>query len=127
MYSLINLCSPRIANLGNPRQELLVSEPALTEQLPCQEKEWDYGGHKNVFSTLSAPPESLGRYASVVQAGYLLGRVLLHDLYMSIDIELRKEEVSQLEKTLHALISYSESNAGTTYSIICYQTAISFW
>ncbi|KAF9239047.1 transcriptional regulator family: Fungal Specific TF [Penicillium roqueforti] len=116
----------RIANLGNPRQELLVSEPALTEQLPCQEKEWDYGGYKNVFSTLSAPPESLGRYANVVQAGYLLGRVLLHDLYMSIDIELRKEEVSQLEKTLHALISYSESNAGTTYSIICYQTAISF-
>lgn len=78
-------------------------------------------------STLSTPSESLGRYANVVQASYLLSRVLRHVIDMSIDIDIRKEEVGQLEKTLYALISYSESNAGTTASIICYQTAISFW
>ena len=118
---------PSIANIGNPRQKLLIPEPSLEEQLPCQEKEWDYGGHNNVSSTLSTPSESLGRCANVVQASYLLSRVLRHVIDMSIDIDIRKEEVGQLEKTLYALISYSESNAGTTASIICYQTAISFW
>lgn len=117
----------RTANLGDPQRELLTPEPTLKEQLPCQDKEWDYGRHNNVFFTLSAPPESHGRYASVVQASYLLSRVFRHVQDMSVDIHLREEEMVQLEKTLCALISYSESNTGTTRSIICYQSAISFW
>jgi hypothetical protein len=119
----------RIANIGTPRRGLLMPEPALEEQLPCQEKEWssDYGEHNNVCFTLSAPPDCLGRYASVVQASYLLSRVLRHVTNLPINLNLQQEEMAQLEKTIYAQIAYSESNTGTTLSIICYQKAISFW
>jgi hypothetical protein len=39
---------------------------------------------------------------------------------------LRESEIEQLDRTLYALINYSESLAGTTMSIICYQTALAF-
>ncbi|OAA66938.1 Transcription factor [Niveomyces insectorum RCEF 264] len=116
----------RTANLGRPQRELLAPEPTLAEQLPSQEKEWESGRPGDAVFTLSAPPESLGRYASVVQATYLLSRVFGHVQDLSVDVRLREEEMVQLDKTLHALILYSESNAGTTHSIICCQTAISF-
>ncbi|KAH8901211.1 hypothetical protein GQ53DRAFT_4360 [Thozetella sp. PMI_491] len=116
----------QLGRIGNPQQPSLIADPELTAPLPCTEEEWSGQVPIRAQSTLLSPPESLGRYAGVVQASYLLSRVFRHVTDISVPIDFRRQEVEQLDNTLHALIRYSESNQGTLYSIICYQTALSF-
>ncbi|GKZ52024.1 hypothetical protein AbraIFM66951_009722, partial [Aspergillus brasiliensis] len=116
----------RVAVIGNPTRTMLVPEPDISAQIPCLESEWEQKECTSASATLASPPESHGRYASVVQASYLLGRVFQHVSDKSTPSHIQREGLTQLDRTLHALIAYSESNTGSTYSIICYQTAISF-
>ena len=117
----------RNSRLGDLSKPLSVPEPELTAELPCKDSDWEAGNASTQPPfTLSSPPESLGRYASVVQACYLLSRVLSRLSDTISEDELQMMEVEQLERTLNALIAYSESKLGTIHSIICYQTAISF-
>ncbi|KAJ6103019.1 transcriptional regulator family: Fungal Specific TF [Penicillium sp. IBT 16267x] len=116
----------RIAAIGNPARTMLVPEPEISAQIPCLESEWDQNECTSASATLASPPESHGRYASVVQASYLLGRVFQHVSDRFAPSDIQQEGSTQLDRTLYALITYSESNTGTTYSILCYQTAISF-
>ncbi|CAG8902758.1 unnamed protein product [Penicillium egyptiacum] len=116
----------RVAAIGNPTRTMLVPEPEIFARIPCLESEWEQKECKSASATLASPPESHGRYASVVQASYLLNRVFQHVSDKSAPFDIQQEGLTQLDRTLHALITYSESNTGTTYSIICYQNAISF-
>ena len=124
---MLTFLSHRIVNLGNPRKPLLIPEPELTAQLPCTDEVWDKDGGRPVPSSLSSPPELLGRYAGLAQACYLLGCVLRFVSSKSTRADDSAAEIEQLDKTLHALVRYSESNAGINIHTVCYQTAISFW
>ncbi len=120
--------SSRVAVLWKPQKTLLVPEADMSAALPCNDGDWDGETVSQVSYTLSSPPESLGRYASCVQACYLLSRVFRHASDTSISSTSRQSELAQLDKTLDALIRYSaETQPGGVYSILCYQTAISFW
>ncbi|PTB48368.1 hypothetical protein M431DRAFT_326191 [Trichoderma harzianum CBS 226.95] len=118
----------RIAGLGRPRQIMLVPEAEMSAILPCHDNDWEDQKTPEAYYTLSSPPESLGRYASTVQACYLLSCVYRHTSDTSISVSSRPSELDQLDKTLSALIQYSaETQTGGIYSILCYQTAVSFW
>jgi hypothetical protein len=107
---------------------MLVPEAEMSAILPCHDNDWEDQKTPEAYYTLSSPPESLGRYASTVQACYLLSCVYRHTSDTSISVSSRPSELDQLDKTLSALIQYSaETQTGGIYSILCYQTAVSFW
>ena len=117
----------RIHGLGNSQEAFLVPEPPLTAQLPSMAREWENQPSMTVTATLSSPPQSLGRFASIVQASYMLSRVLSHVSDISMDAEFQRQQVEQMDKTLQAFIRYSDHGTGTNYSLLCYQRAILLW
>jgi hypothetical protein len=58
-----------ITLIGNPTRYLLCLEPQMNALLPLQGDRWDQKDYFGDDATLQTPPESLGRYAGVVQAG----------------------------------------------------------
>ncbi len=80
----------RVAALGRPQQLLLVPEADLSATLPCNDRDWDAQITPRMSYSLSSPPESLGRYASVAQSCYLLSCVFCHISDASIPCDSAK-------------------------------------
>lgn len=67
-----------------------------------------------------------GRFARFAQATYLLGQVFRHISDQPSDPTFYEEEAAQLNRTLHALIHLSKSEAETRKLEFCTQTAVCF-
>jgi hypothetical protein len=67
----------------------------------------------------------MGRFARLAQAAHLLSHVFRHVSDRSMDIQLRLDEATQLERTLHALILYTESESQRRQLSFCCQMAMS--
>ncbi|KAF2100504.1 hypothetical protein NA57DRAFT_54588 [Rhizodiscina lignyota] len=122
----------RISNVGDPQQPLIFPEPGTSALLPLRDWEWDSEltltekGDAPKPPCLSSPHTGLGRFAGVAQSVYLLGQVYRHLADKQMSPEFRRAEVLQLDRTIHGLLRYLETNRGTNSSVICYQTTICF-
>lgn len=115
----------RVANVGDRRQALLFPEPTASTLIPLRDTEWEAeNAEPQTPPSLSSPAVNLGRFAGVTQSVYLLGKVFAHLADKKIDAEIRKDEILLLDRTIHGLLRYLDTNRGTKTSIICYQTAI---
>jgi hypothetical protein len=117
----------RIGALGNPHQTLLTPEPVGTTQLPSQDIDWDAQALPQARCTLYSPPESLGRYAGVVQASHILSCVMRHISDTSRHAGSQMSNVEQLGRTVFASLEYAEAFTGKDYSMLCFQRAIANW
>jgi hypothetical protein len=107
----------------------MAPEPQMSAQLPWPDQDWQNHTDPGIVSTLSSPPSSVGPFASIVQASFLLSRVFQHISGPAMDSDFRQQESEQLERTLNALIRYSHPENGASISFIsflCYQKAIGF-
>lgn len=69
----------------------------------------------------------MGRFARFAQATYLLGQVFRHVSDRPRDNTFYEQEAAQLNRTLHALIHLSQSEAETRRLEFCTQTAVCYW
>ncbi len=68
----------------------------------------------------------MGRFARFAQATYLLGQVFKHVSGQSGDDAFYEQEGAQLNRTLHALVHLSQSEAETSNIDFCPQTAVCY-
>lgn len=66
----------------------------------------------------------MGRFARLVQAAHLLGRVLRNTADESLDQDFRQQEAAQLYRTLLALLNLSEVESKIKELEFCSQVAI---
>ncbi|KAL7892178.1 hypothetical protein HDV64DRAFT_188621 [Trichoderma sp. TUCIM 5745] len=116
----------RLIGLGNPHQLFMTPEPQMNAQLPWSDEDWQNGTDPGVASTLSSPPFSVGRFASIAQASFLLSRVFQHISAPAMNSEFGQQESEQLERTLNALIRYSHPENGASVRLSCYKKAVAF-
>lgn len=69
----------------------------------------------------------MSRYARLAQAAYLLGRVLGNTTDKTLAEDFRREEASQLYRTLSALINVSDVEGTVEELSFCPQLGICFW
>jgi hypothetical protein len=69
----------------------------------------------------------MGRFARFAQATYLLGQVLKHVSDQPREDAFYEQEAAQLNRTLHALIHLSHSEAEVRKLEFCTQTAACYW
>jgi hypothetical protein len=69
----------------------------------------------------------MGRFARFAQATYLLGQVFRHISDQPRDEAFHKQEGIQLNRTLHALVNLSQSEAEGQNLEFCTQTAVCYW
>jgi hypothetical protein len=69
----------------------------------------------------------MGSFARFAQATYLLGQVFRHVSDQPTDNTFCEQEVAQLNRTLHALVHLSQSEAEATKREFCTQTAVCYW
>ncbi|KAL7933862.1 hypothetical protein V8C35DRAFT_302609 [Trichoderma chlorosporum] len=115
----------RFINLGNPLRMLATADPGTNDILPADDVSWEQG-----ILPLTEPPTigsqtqlRMGRFARFAQATYLLGQVLRHVSDQVRDDTFHEQEAAQLNRTLHALIHLSQSEAETRKLEFCTQTA----
>ncbi|KAL7909366.1 hypothetical protein GGI35DRAFT_379758 [Trichoderma velutinum] len=115
----------RILGLGSPHQLFMTPEPGLDAQLPWPDQNWeDHAVPDNISSTLSSPPAVVGRFASILQASFVLSRVFAHLSDSLVGSQARLDEVEQFERTLHALLRYASPAPGADARSVCYQKAV---
>lgn len=69
----------------------------------------------------------MGRFARFAEATYLLGQIFRHVSDRLTDNTFYEQEAAQLNRTLHALIHLSQSEAETRRLEFCTQTAVCYW
>jgi hypothetical protein len=104
----------------------MTPEPQMNAQLPWSDEDWQNGTDPVIASTLSSPPSSVGRFASIAQASFLLSRVFQHISAPAMNSEFGQQELQQLERTLNALIRYSHPENGASIRLLCYQKSVAF-
>lgn len=81
----------------------------------------------NQSLALSTPANpSLGRFARLIQATYLLGKVLNHVTDSVVDEAFYEEVTSQLDRTLRSLIHVSGSGENGKQVAFCAQISICY-
>ncbi|KAM6486374.1 hypothetical protein HDV62DRAFT_214517 [Trichoderma sp. SZMC 28011] len=115
----------RFINLGNPPRMLATADPATGDILPADDISWDQGLlHTTELFTIGSQAQlRMGRFARFAQATYLLGQVIRHVSDEPRDDAFYVQEAAQLNRTLHALIHLSQSEAETRSLEFCTQTA----
>jgi hypothetical protein len=68
----------------------------------------------------------MGRFARLVQAAHLLGRVLRNVADNTLDESFRTQEAAQLYRTLSALLSLAEVESQIKIQEFCSQIAICY-
>ncbi|KAK4075650.1 transcriptional regulator family: Fungal Specific TF [Trichoderma harzianum] len=115
----------RFINLGNPPRMLATADPATGDILPADDASWEQGLlHTTELFTIGSQSQlRMGRFARFAQATYLLGQVIRHVSDEPRDDAFYVQEAAQLNRTLHALIHLSQSEAETRSLEFCTQTA----
>ncbi|KAK0758824.1 hypothetical protein N5P37_008308 [Trichoderma harzianum] len=115
----------RFINLGNPPRMLATADPATGDILPADDASWEQGLlHATELFTIGSQSQlRMGRFARFAQATYLLGQVIRHVSDEPRDDAFYVQEAAQLNRTLHALIHLSQSEAETRSLEFCTQTA----
>jgi hypothetical protein len=79
----------------------------------------------NDVYTVSSPTSlKMGRFGRFAQATYLLGRVLKHVSDRQVNPEFLEEEATQLQRTLHALVTLVKVESQNSRMEFCTQSAI---
>lgn len=103
----------------------MTPEPDLDAQLPWPDQNWeDHAVPNNSSSTLSSPPTVVGRFASILQASFVLSRVFGHLSDSFVGPQTRLDDVEQFERTLYALLRYASAAPGADARSVCYQKAV---
>lgn len=118
----------RFMNLGNPSRMLATSEPSPSDILPADDISWNQGSIPcSGPSTIDSPTQlKMGRFARFAQATHLLGQVIRHASDQTKDSLFYDQETAQLNRTLHALVNLSQSEAEKTDLEFCTQTAVCY-
>ncbi|CZR56322.1 uncharacterized protein PAC_06210 [Phialocephala subalpina] len=118
----------RFMNLGNPPRMLATTDPGTGDILPADDTPWERGLlPSSEPSTIGSQSQlKMGRFARFAQATYLLGQVFRHVSDQPRDDAFYEQEAAQLNRTLHALIHLSQSEAETRRLEFCTQTAVCY-
>ncbi|RFU30654.1 hypothetical protein B7463_g5701, partial [Scytalidium lignicola] len=118
----------RFMNLGNPPRMLATADPGTGDILPADDTLWEQGLlPSSEPSTIGSSSQlKMGRFARFAQATYLLGQVFRHVSDHQRDDTFFEQEAAQLNRTLHALIHLSRSEAEMRGLEFCTQTAVCY-
>ncbi|KAL7937737.1 hypothetical protein V8C35DRAFT_293427 [Trichoderma chlorosporum] len=117
-----------LVTVGDPKRALTVKEPDINNILPMDNTAWDEGFQEpDVVHKLDAPPGlNMSRFARLVQAAYLLGRVLRNVTDETLAYDFRRQEAAQLYRTLSALVNVSDVEGTIQDLSFCPQLAICY-
>ncbi|UKZ51890.1 hypothetical protein TrVGV298_005655 [Trichoderma virens] len=104
----------RFLNISNPNRPLATKNPTFDDLLPIDDKLWDDGTAKpsDAFSISQGFSLEMGMFSRLGQATFLLSQALDlvgPDNHQSV-ME-RNQQIAQLRRTLHALITVSNAEA----------------
>ncbi|KAH8811248.1 hypothetical protein F5884DRAFT_897708 [Xylogone sp. PMI_703] len=118
----------RLVTLGDPKRTMAIQDPDMNSILPIDNTAWNEGSQPLGWQYTLASPSSLdmGRFARLVQAAYLLGRVLRNAADGSLDATFHKQEASQLSRTLLALVNLSDVEGTIEELSYCPQLGICY-
>lgn len=118
----------RFINLGSPERPMVAEEPELDDILPAKDDSWDQGVMElNHPLALSSPATTvLGRFAKLIQASHLLGKVLNHVAGQRLGGVFYDEVTAQLDRTLRSLIQVSRSGEFSEQIPFCAQINICY-
>ncbi|RDW59937.1 hypothetical protein BP6252_13024 [Coleophoma cylindrospora] len=117
----------RFMNLGNPSRMLATADPIASDILPADDISWEQGiiSSSDPFTIGSLSQLNMGRFARFAQATYHLGQVFKH-ISQPRDDAFYQQEAIQLNRTLHALVNLSQSEADVRNLEFCTQTAVCY-
>ncbi|KAL7960841.1 hypothetical protein V8C34DRAFT_312455 [Trichoderma compactum] len=104
----------RFMNISNPNRPLATRNPTFDDLLPVDDKLWDDGTAKpsDAFSISQGFSLKMGMFSRLGQATYMLSQAL--DLVCTDnhqDPMERDQQIAQLRRTVHALITVSNAEA----------------
>ncbi|KAL7950530.1 hypothetical protein V8C42DRAFT_123413 [Trichoderma barbatum] len=104
----------RFLNISNPSRPLATKNPTFDDLLPVDDKLWDDGTAKpsDAFSISQGFTLEMGMFSRLGQATYMLSQAL--DLVSPDNHQNameRNQQIAQLRRTLHALITVSNAEA----------------
>ncbi|KAL8843355.1 MAG: hypothetical protein Q9170_000213 [Blastenia crenularia] len=101
----------RFVNIGYPKRPLTTQDPISDALLPADDTLFDQGivTLDQLYTISSTPDLSMGSFAKLSQATYLLGRVLRHICDLTAERKLHQDEGIQLSNRLQTLLKVLES------------------
>ncbi|KAL4982803.1 hypothetical protein BDW68DRAFT_170151 [Aspergillus falconensis] len=116
----------RYISLGWQQRPIVSEPPGMDEMLPIDDAAFDEEVMVPGYSMIASTPcsISMGRFARLAQATYLLDRVLRHTQDRTLSAESREEEAIQLDRSLSALLTFTANETERRGIKICSQAAL---
>lgn len=109
-WAIVNL--DRFMGLSHGETLLVTEDPDMSAMLPIEDLLWSEGSEGSELAALIAAPPcldtpsyiTLGQLARECQIAHIVGRLIRHMSYPTLDPEFNREECFQVERTLLAYI-----------------------